>query len=176
MRTTFIHLLAFLFLAALGTILSGCESLTNGQPVAAKLDEQFTLKIGQRAVVQDNDLADTFTLTFLNVTQDSRCPSDFMCVWAGQVIVLMHAIQGDTNLGDFNLTLSPGGGLARKQFEGYSLELVSVSPYPKSTQRIRPEQYAATFVLERLISTTRAASGESGAGDGGFEPFTVPLG
>jgi hypothetical protein len=37
-----------------------------------------------------------FTITFSNVVEDSRCPSDVTCVWAGQAKVLITIKSNDT--------------------------------------------------------------------------------
>jgi hypothetical protein len=50
-----------------------------------KLNTPFTLEIGQSAVLTEPAV----TITFTAVPQDSRCPADAVCVWAGDAVVAL---------------------------------------------------------------------------------------
>lgn len=47
-------------------------------------------------------------IKFLNITEDSRCPSDVVCVWEGQATAVINIFKNDQNLGDFSLTSRAG--------------------------------------------------------------------
>ncbi len=72
------------------------------------------------------------------VVEDSRCPLDAYCVWAGRVRLVVNL----THLGGVELagllSSEPAGALV---FSGYRLDLVHVDPAPYSHQRIEPSQY-----------------------------------
>lgn len=84
-----------------------------------------------------------FSVTPLEVAQDSRCPADVQCIQAGTV-QLKAVLGGD--LGAYTATLELGKPLVNEQ---YSITLVSVSPQKISTQQISPDKYAFTFKIEK---------------------------
>jgi len=116
----------------------------NGIPV--KLDSQFQLKVNQVAYIQSENIK----IKFLDVIQDSRCPSDVVCVRAGEVAILANIIKNNKNLGDFMLIISPGNeDLTSEIFDGYSVRLIRVDPYPKSTQKIELSDYITTLIVAK---------------------------
>lgn len=127
----------FVLLAALplAAAVTACDS-----PVApgdVSLGVEFTLAPGQSALAGDDGLP----VTFASVTEDSRCPKDAVCVWAGQVVVDVAA----GSSGEHH-ALKPGetAGVG-----GFRVTLVKVEPYPSSQSTIEPSAYRATFVVER---------------------------
>lgn len=53
---------------------------------SAELPGEVVLKPGETA----SDASGSITVTFVEVLEDSRCPADAVCVWAGQVKVLLE--------------------------------------------------------------------------------------
>lgn len=78
-------------------------------------------------------------MTPLEVLEDSRCPADVQCVWAGQVRIraTIHLGAGDTNA---ELTTGKPIALA----DG-TLELVEVKPATSSNAAIAPGDYRFGF-------------------------------
>jgi hypothetical protein len=134
-------LLSSLIVAA---ALTASFSLAGAQPsdVAAEVGKPFTLKVGQNADVEPLGVS----VTFVNVTEDSRCPSDVTCIWAGQVSIVVD-VKASGNSSRIALTLS-GGQSEAKSLGSYSIRLVDVQPYPVSTKKISPSEYVVTLVLE----------------------------
>ena len=119
--------------------------------VKADLATQFQLKVQQTAIIQPEDIQ----IKFLNVTQDSRCPSDVNCVWEGLVTIVVNIKQNDQDLGNFKLTQRGGQeNLAAQTFIGQKIELIEVSPYPKSTEPIQLSDYIATLVVSDVPDRT----------------------
>lgn len=95
-------------------------------------------RLGQRVMVSG-----PVRVTPLRVLEDSRCPMEARCVWAGQVRLLVriavgrgHAVRQITS----NTPIAAGNGM---------LELVSVMP-PQSTQHPpRPRDYRFGFSFTR---------------------------
>ncbi len=112
--------------------------------ISASLNSPFSLKMDQAALLESENLK----IKFLNVTDDSRCPSDVVCVWAGQVSVSFNIQKGGKNPGFFSMT-SAGGQDTEISFEGYSIKLVRVEPYPKSSQQILPSDYAVVLAISK---------------------------
>ena len=119
--------------------------------VSATLDQQFQLNINQTAILE----SDNIKIKLLNVTEDSRCPSDVKCGWQGQAVAIVNIKKNDQDLGNFKLT-SVGGqeSLAIKKFIGEQLKLVELSPYPTSTKTIQPSDYVATLVVSDTLDRT----------------------
>jgi hypothetical protein len=111
--------------------------------VSATIDAPFQLAAGRQAIVSDG--SNGIKIEFLKVTQDSRCPRDVQCVWAGQVSILVGVAVNGHGLGEFGLSPIGYGTPSSIIFDGYSLMLSEVQPpYPATIQ-----EYAATFVLSK---------------------------
>lgn len=133
-------------LGAALALLSACDLST--RPVVVRLSEgvadtAFSLGVGQEARLG------VLRLMFTGVTEDSRCPSDVVCVWAGNA-----AVEIDVSLGMgpsvryvLNTTVDPRSA----DVGGYRITLLDLRPYPVSTSRIPPASYVATFRLQRLV-------------------------
>lgn len=115
--------------------------------VNAGLNIPFTLKINQTAVITTENLK----IKFLNVTEDSRCPSDVQCVWSGQAKVQINIVNNDRNVGTFNLTKRTGyEELSILKIDGYSITLEQVDPYPISTKKIESNGYSITLKIKKI--------------------------
>src|ERR1044072_8657255 len=75
-------------LAASLTATARADSERRTEP--ARLGQEFDLRVGQRAVIRKTNL----TLRFVTVPEDSRCPSDVTCVWAGNARVELLVTNG----------------------------------------------------------------------------------
>jgi hypothetical protein len=106
---------------------------------SGSLGMEVLLSAGETVPVGDAGLQ----LTFLDVTEDSRCPSDVVCIQAGQATITVEAEMDGRDLGTVSLTLGPGEGSAPEKLDGYTLELTRLDPYPVTTMTIQPEDYVA---------------------------------
>ncbi len=133
-------------------ILLGCGEGENPSPEPETspthtLDSQIKLATNQNLTIESEGLS----VKFLKVTEDSRCPSDVTCIWAGQVGILVNVSQNGKDLGDINLILGPNKELAEKKVNGYIIRLVEVVPYPISTKKIEPSDYTITIVISKYM-------------------------
>jgi len=111
------------------------------------LDYPFQLKINQVAFIKSENIK----IIFINVTEDSRCPSDVDCIWEGQVTIVINIFKNNQFIGEFNLTSRTGyNELSIKEFDGYSISLIKVEPYPISTQIIELTDYIVTFNVSKI--------------------------
>jgi hypothetical protein len=113
---------------------------------AVRLNQEFTLKQGQRVTFKRTSLR----IKFVTVESDSRCPSDVKCVWAGNAAVQVEVSTGSRSK---TLTLNTGRGSAlvsEIEYKGYRLKLVGLSPYPRSDQKIAAGDYAATLLATKM--------------------------
>lgn len=77
------------------------------------------------------------------VVSDSRCPSDVQCIWQGAVEV-RTALATPVSHGEHVMKLGEP-----QLFGEYTVTLIEVSPYPKSTEEITDGAYRFTFRIER---------------------------
>jgi hypothetical protein len=128
---------------------SSCNRLND---VQALLNEELCLSIGQHASITGEDLA----VSFEEVTEDSRCPSDVTCVWAGRVsclVELMHAGFSD------RMTLTEPGLTSEyttETYEEYKLAF-HVTPYPETGKKIANDAYRLHLIISKLPELTRIA-------------------
>lgn len=106
----------------------------------AEIGQPFSLRLNQTGHVEDLDLRFTDVI-------DSRCPSDVVCIWEGQVSILVHLQDSAGSLKQFELTLGPTDAASARSFGNYSIGLVDVQPYPVSTEQTPHSDYVATMVI-----------------------------
>ncbi len=126
---------AALLVASAALLLAGCQGVTDVVP-----GTEFSLRPGERIQVEGGAAA----VRFVAVPQDSRCPTDVQCVWAGDAVVQLDLlVSGDSSR--TALHTNSQGGSVRTEFHGYALELVSLKPAPHSGTQIQQSDYLATL-------------------------------
>lgn len=118
--------------------LAGCDSanLAESQPQVAVLGEPFEIDYNQKAIFQDQDI----TIKFVGVLEDSRCPVEAECIWAGNVKIALLFNGQQIKL---NSNLKPRQIAVR----GYVVKLVSVLPSPHVNEKIKKEKYTAKLLV-----------------------------
>jgi hypothetical protein len=117
----------------------------NGAARAVVLGREFELRPGQQARLMRTKLR----ITFMNVKDDSRCPKDVTCVWAGNATVRLWVTDGR---GGKSLTLNTNKSPTlsdEAQYQEYKIKLVDLSPYPRSDQKIAKSDYTATLLVSK---------------------------
>lgn len=118
---------------------AACKGVTDVQP-----GQPFQLKVGQTAALPDSSLA----LRFEAVAQDSRCPVDVQCIWAGDGVVrLSLRTAADSSTAD--LHTNSGAGPASVRLGAWTIELLSLTPAPRAGQPIPAGDYTATLQVRR---------------------------
>ena len=138
--------LACLALAACGGNDVTAPLQAPGAPALARnvnLGQPFALDVGQSATVRNEGL----TVTFDGVDADSRCPSDVTCFWEGDAEVAVTISKpGFTPLSTvLHTSLTPQS----VSYNGYTVTLNDLDPYPVSTSTIDPNDYVATFTVTK---------------------------
>lgn len=77
----------------------------------------------------------------IRVIEDSRCPMDVHCVWAGRIIVETEISGG----APYQIHMLELGKPARVAFAGGTLTLVSVEPGKMAGSDIKQDAYRFTF-------------------------------
>lgn len=114
-------------------------------PVAAKSQavRSVDVKIHQETVDRRTGLR----IKFVELVEDSRCPTDTNCVWAGnaKIKIRVRGAHGQARTLTLNSTLQP----QTVTFAGYELRLSGLTPQPRSNIRINPNGYRATIEITR---------------------------
>jgi len=126
--------------AAFLTILAlvGCGTACT-QETVVDLGAEITLAPGATASVSGTAL----TVRFVAVTEDSRCPVDVTCIWAGEVKVQLEV---KVSLVASEMTLREGDSAVAGV---YRVTLLRVEPRPASSGRIAARDYRATLKVEK---------------------------
>ena len=125
------------------TGLARCEAGDPGGQVCARLGEPFDIRVGETAYIADTRLS----IRVDGVPEDSRCPSDVQCPWAGNARVSLVLRDGaNTDAASVNSTLEPRA-ITRWS---YRIELVDVKPVPLSGQPIAQSQYIIRLLVTRV--------------------------
>jgi len=109
----------------------------SGMPASTPSAPQtVTLDVGARAT-----LADGSQLTYLRLVNDSRCPPDVQCVWAGDAEIQVRWQAAGGRAQDAALHTSPLQGRQTETTFGphrVALEALERGIVPKATLRITP--------------------------------------
>jgi hypothetical protein len=107
------------------------------------LNQEFTIKAGETISLAGTRL----TIDFIEVAEDSRCPENVKCVWAGNgKVVLLASLRGRTpGKVNLNTMLDP----KESMYGDFDIKLLKLDPYPKQGSNIRKGDYGATLVVKR---------------------------
>lgn len=150
-RWLFITTCLVFFMASTIT-LPGCSS----SEVQARLDEEFSLSPGQSAAFTEENLK----ITFIKVTEDSRCPRDVTCIWEGRASCLVELEHAGTSQ---SMTLTQPGlseEYARAVYETYGLTF-NLTPYPEAGREFPLAEYRLNLIISKLPHQSPAATGSS---------------
>ncbi|MBE7550087.1 MAG: tetratricopeptide repeat protein [Anaerolineales bacterium] len=119
--------------------------IASAPSIEARLEQPVSLPLGHMAHFDEANL----TLVFQSVLEDSRCPRQVECFWAGQVRIMIEVQQEGTTAASLELNNNPPLKQDTVSYAGYDIHLSQVGPYPESPdQPIPPEAYRATFVIK----------------------------
>lgn len=133
---------------AAAVFLAGCASspAITGPVVYSQAEAADSIRIrpGQAIVV------DGIRVRFIEVRNDSRCPTDVVCVWAGDatavlVVELNCECKAPAYQLELHTTLEPRAGDAH----GFRIHLLHLEPSPRSLVPIPAGDYRAWIRLVR---------------------------
>lgn len=110
---------------------------TRSQPLEVPLGEEATLSIGGTAVWSPD-----IKIRFAAVTEDSRCPIDTTCVWAGQLKIQL-AIQTASKTATRELLESEHVAI-----DHYRVTFVRAKPHRMTDRKIGPKDYRVTLRVD----------------------------
>jgi len=122
-------------LAIILGLASGIYASPQTKSLLVKVDQEKTVS-GTRIKVK-----------FIELIEDSRCPVDVNCVWAGNAKIKLRFSKGsDEEVVELNTTLKP----QTIQFGGYRFKLAGLTPRPRSNVRISRLGYVAALTADKL--------------------------
>ena len=131
MRSLFAYILIFIALVV---------------PAAANAQNARTVnvKIHQETVDRKTGLR----IKFVELVEDSRCPTDTNCVWAGnaKIKIRVRSSRGQARTLTLNSTLQP----QTVSYAGYEFKLTGLTPQPRSNIRINRNGYRATLEVTNI--------------------------
>jgi len=145
----------------IGIAVFGWQCLFSGALFAQEsshpnLGEEFELAVHQTAQIR----AENISVTFQQVLEDSRCPIDVTCIWAGIAEVSLRvAVSGSER--ELSLSTSPPENSA--VFENYKFWLIRLRPVPRANQKIDSSASFVTVMVDK--------GDQDQAGDTGQESF-----
>ncbi len=131
------------------------------RPPDVTLGEQFTVGLGQTVELQGENLS----ITFSGVLQDSRCPMDVYCFWAGLAEIEVQLVRKSGDRAQLDLALLGGTRYNTPNpytFDtfGYRFALLRLDPYPTGAHIFKPSSastppvpFVATLVITRASDT-----------------------
>lgn len=89
-----------------------------------------------------------FRIKFVEMVDDSRCPVDTNCVWAGnaKVKIEVRGGRGGPQTFELNSTTAP----TSVKYSGFEIKLVDLTPHMRSNVRINRNGYVAKFEVRRV--------------------------
>jgi len=109
---------------------------------ASKRVETVSVQINKEKRFAKNKLS----VRFVELVEDSRCPTDTNCVWAGNAKIKVELKKNGRSQ---VLTLDTNGPNQTKNAEGYAVRLIGLTPTPRSNIRINRNGYVATLSVEK---------------------------
>lgn len=113
-----------------------------------QLGDPFTVGVGQTAVMPTENLQ----LTFIEVLEDSRCPTQVTCFWTGQARPTIQVRLGDIELVTLEFNTNPAPDLNQQQVSigDFVIELQSLDPVPADPEvPIEPDDYRLTLQVTK---------------------------
>lgn len=127
--------------AGVRAIVPAAEAMLQSQIV---LGREFDLRAGQTLTIG----AEPLRLHFERVVEDSRCPTNVTCIWAGDAVVRVLASTGGDARGTLDLHTkdAPDKDLP---FSAYRIRLIKLTPVRRDTASIPADQYVVTLLVTK---------------------------
>ncbi len=145
----------------IGLIATACEPSSDtpptpgSSPLAQPTPTVHRVEVGLGESVELPDQG--IGISFDRVVEDSRCPANVVCVWAGEAVIELTVTETDKSA-VVRLSLEPGSGIetpwtkassSQPGSEDISMRLISLEPYPGSDDN--KEGGGPTAVLEIMV-------------------------
>jgi len=113
-----------------------------------ELDTEFLLPIGEEVYFKDEDLHVKFT----EVIEDSRCPRNVECIWAGQARYALELTQGEKSE---RAVLTEPGAEGGGQITVFDYEMrAALEPYPENPGDIEEKDYKLRVTIRKIAASS----------------------
>ncbi len=133
-----------LLLVVLAALLSVNLACSSGD-IKAGLGEEISLAISQKVLITGENLE----IRFKEVSEDSRCALDVVCIWEGRVVFLLEIIKDSVSQ---EITMTQPGLTdhpSQESFQGYIFTF-NVEPYPEEAEKqIESSEYRLILTVSR---------------------------
>ncbi len=131
-----------LLFAPILLLISNCTTQSQAQ-TSENGNNTITIGINKTAKIPNSKI----NLEFKNIVEDSRCPVDVTCVWAGIAIVDVKANSGKetANFKVATRDFQPKNATKSFSFSGYRFTLTDLKPYRGGKE----ESESVTFKYEK---------------------------
>lgn len=126
------------FFVCLLALLIGCQNPSGLEVNMYSYGDELELRLDEKVIIG----AENKIVEFVDVLEDSRCPANVMCFWAGNGKVLLRFAQDDIQL---NTYLEP----QEAEMGDVNIQLVSLEPYPEYPGRIDKDDYKIRLLITR---------------------------
>ncbi len=118
----------------------------------AQTGESVSVKIGDSATLSRSKIA----IKFVKLIEDSRCPVNVNCIWAGNAKIEVEISKGSKTE---TFTLNTNGQDTSAKFSNYLVKFIDLKPErttdsaePKPDEKDKPcgVPYSASFVVEKF--------------------------
>ena len=109
--------------------------------VSAKQAQEVSVKINTEARVNG------VRVRFVELVEDSRCPTDTNCIWAGNATIRVRVTKNGRSK---MLVLNTNSDPREVSFAGCSFRLSGLTPEPRSNIRINRNGYVAKIQLKKV--------------------------
>ena len=130
MRSFFVSFLAILLFGGVFAV-----SAKQAQELSVQINKEATSKSGVK-------------VKFLELIEDSRCPTDTNCIWAGNAKIKVEVSKPGHKAK--TVTLNSGVNPQSVLFGGYQIKLTGLTPEPRTNIRSRRDGYVATFTIVKV--------------------------
>ncbi len=137
----------FIFLSIFLTgllLLTGCSKSSD---ITGVLGRSTTLAPGQTVSLTDVSLK----VKFLEIVNDSRCPTGVECFWEGEVSALVEIAQ--QNSSNRLVLIKRGSGMGIENFNEYEISF-EVTPYPEARKQISTKDYRLRITITKKEALT----------------------
>ncbi len=86
-------------------------------------------------------------IKFMKVVEDSRCPEGVNCIWAGVAKIKIQLRKTGKPAKEFELNTNQMDKSIT--FEGHTIKLVALTPYPKSGTATNSAAYSAILTITK---------------------------
>ena len=91
--------------------------------IFAKNAETVSVRLGQSRTADDGKIS----VKFLSIVEDSRCPMNARCVWAGNAKIKLTISKGKSAK---TVELNTGTGVKTVTVSGYKFQIAELLPWP----------------------------------------------